>query len=304
MKRLSKVVLVIIASLMSTAIVYLSVGSPDIDIERIALTYNNLSTKQAFYQYTKEDWIDYVEYVKKEQEEIEEKVPTPTRNNYASYGNHSHVAWRQKDFKDKIGPHSNIADHGCGFCSLTSMMAELNPQMCEAMSPSDWLSVLKNNGGTAPSKWGYKDKDGVQHGGMTYAAIEAWVTDMNDLNKYGKYKVVEYNSSSSKDMSVAALSAIKDYAVKPEFVVVLSTGIDGYNDCVFTTGGHIVLATDAFEENGEWFFHVDDSSAIAAGRVKQNWDDMKNYNWKLDANADYNGYKYRIKGYWVIMRES
>lgn len=302
MKKLSKVVLIIIASLMSVAIVYLSVGSPDIDIERIALTYNNLSTKQAFYQYTKEDWIDYVEYVQKEQEEVEEKVPTPTKNNYASYGNHNHVAWRQKNFKDKIGPHSNIADHGCGFCSLTSMMAELNPQTCASMSPSDWLSVLKNNGGTAPSKWGYKDKNGVQHGGMTYAAIEAWVADMNSLNKYGKYKVVEYNSSSS-DISAAALSAIKDYAVKPEFVVVLSTGT-GTKDCVFTNDGHIILAVDAFEENGEWYFHVDDSSARAAGRVKQNWEDMKNYNWKLDADADYNGYKYRIKGYWVIMRES
>ena len=301
MKKLSKVVLVIIASLMSVAIVYLSVGSPDIDIERIALTYNNLSTKQAFYQYTKEDWIDYVEYVRKEQEEVEEKVPTPTKNNYASYGTHNHIAWRQNDFPNLyINAKGNysLKTGGCGFCSCVSMMAELNPTVCFNMGPEEWVNLFKAKSHNEVFNF-WEPGSGAMPGFQT-----AWIKAVNDIGGYGTYKMVESKSTSGTDVSAAAMEAIKEYAYKPEFIVLMSTGISSYKDCVFTDGGHIICVTDAFEENGEWYFHVDDSSARAAGRVKQNWDDMKNYNWKLDANADYNGYKYRIKGYWVIMRES
>ena len=77
MKKLSKIVLIIIMSLMSVTMLYLAVGSPDIDIEAIMLSYDNLSTKSAFYQYTKEDWVEYIEQVREETEDVENKVEIP-----------------------------------------------------------------------------------------------------------------------------------------------------------------------------------------------------------------------------------
>ena len=289
MKRISKIVLIIVMSLMSVSILYLSVGSPDIDINSIAAEYNNLSTKQAFYQYSKEDWIDYIEYVRKETEDVEDKVPkTPI-----DISNHQHVAFRQSQDKyEKVyidGNSYTMKKGGCGFISLSTAMVQLNPKDCGGMAPENWVDLFNNTNHKEVFNWW------APGSGMIYGAEKAWIKAVNDIGSYGQYWIQEESTSCNTQ---AALDAIKEYAGKEEYVVLLSM-----SDGLFTNSGHIILCTDLYEENGKIYFHISDSSGVAAGHVGKNWEDMCKFNFPLDASQTYDGESYNIKAYWVIGRK-
>ena len=70
MKRLTKVILSLVLGLMAVSTLYLSVADPDINIEVIADNYDNLSSKTAFYTFVKEDWVDYIEKIREEQDSV------------------------------------------------------------------------------------------------------------------------------------------------------------------------------------------------------------------------------------------
>lgn len=70
MKKLSKIVLIIVLGLMIVSTLYLAVGDPGLSISDISSNYDNLSTKSAFYKYAKDEWVDYIEKVREEQQSV------------------------------------------------------------------------------------------------------------------------------------------------------------------------------------------------------------------------------------------
>lgn len=200
-------------------------------------------------------------------------------------GTHEHVAYKQSEFIHDINGNTSIADAGCGWCSLTAAMAELNPAMCGGITPVDWLSTPMNSVGE--SYWG--------SGGMSWAGPEAWINTINDIEIYGTYSVIAKGEGVS---SKSVVEAIMMYADDPTNVVVVSA-----SNGLFTNGGHIMCVTDL---DGD-YFHLSDSSGRAADYLSTSWSAMCNYNFPGIINEEYvtqvNGYNYNFKCYWVIHRE-
>lgn len=200
-------------------------------------------------------------------------------------GTHEHVAYKQSEFIHDINGDTSIAGAGCGWCSLTSAMAELNPAMCGGITPVDWLDTPMSKVGS--HYWG--------SGGMSWAGPAAWINTINDIGIYGTYKVIASGEGiSSKEV----VKAIMEYADDPTNVVVVSA-----SSGLFTTGGHIMCVTDL---DGD-YFHIADSSGLAASYLGLDWADMRQYNFPGIKDGSYvtslDGYSYNFKCYWVIHRE-
>lgn len=199
-------------------------------------------------------------------------------------GTHEHVAYKQTEFIHDINGNTSIAGAGCGWCSLTSAMAELNPAMCGGITPVDWLDTPMSAVGS--SYWG--------SGGMSWGGPDAWISTINDIGIYGKYSVLEGGGASSIDV----VKAIMKYADDPTNVVVVSA-----SPGLFTSGGHIMCVTDL---NGD-YFHIADSSTRASDYLGIKWEDMSKYDFPGIIDGVYqtsiDGYNYNFKGYWVIHRE-
>lgn len=206
------------------------------------------------------------------------------QSDYVS-GTHEHIAYKQSEFIHDISGNASIAGAGCGWCSLTSAMAELNPAMCGGITPVDWLSTPMSSVGEA--YWG--------SGGMYWSGPEAWIDTINEIGIYGTYSVMDKGEGvSSKDV----VEAIMKYAGAVDKVVVVSASAG-----LFTNGGHIMCVTDT---EGD-FFHIADSSTRAADYLNIPWSDMCNYNVPGYVNGELatsvNGYTYNFKCYWVICKE-
>lgn len=200
-------------------------------------------------------------------------------------GTHEHVAYRQSEFIHDINGDASIAGAGCGWCSLTSAMAELNPAMCGGITPVDWLSTPMNKVGS--SYWG--------EGGMFWSGPEAWINTINDIGIYGKYSVIDKGEGVP---SADVVKAIMTYAGESDNVVIVSA-----TKGLFTNGGHIMCVTD-LEGN---HFHIADSSGRAADYLRMSWSDMCNYNFPGLSDNGYvtgvAGYDYNFKCFWVLHRE-
>ena len=206
------------------------------------------------------------------------------QSDYVS-GTHEHVAYKQSEFIHDINGDASISGAGCGWCSLTSAMAELNPSMCGGITPVDWLSTPMNEVGS--SYWGSN--------GMAWSGPKAWINTINGIGIYGKYSVIAKGEGVS---SATVVEAIMKYAGDKDNVVIVSA-----SPGLFTTGGHIMCVTDI---DGD-YFHIADSSTLASGYLGIQWDDMCNYNFPGISDGSYvletEGYKYNFKCYWVIHRE-
>lgn len=199
-------------------------------------------------------------------------------------GTHEHVAYKQSEFIHDINGDTSIAGAGCGWCSLTAAMAELNPAMCGGITPVDWLGTPMNKVGQA--YWG--------QGGMAWSGPEAWISTINDIGIYGTYFIIDSGAVSSSSV----VEAIMKYAGDPSNVVVVSA-----SKGLFTNGGHIMCVTDL---DGD-YFHISDSSTRSSNYLNVSWDKMSMYNFpglhdgKIVTGV--NGYNYNFKCYWVIHRE-
>lgn len=200
-------------------------------------------------------------------------------------GSHEHVAYKQSEFIHDINGDTSIAGAGCGWCSLTSAMAELNPAMCGGITPVDWLDTPMNKVGS--SYWG--------QGGMSWSGPEAWITTINDIGIYGSYSVIDKGEGVT---SKSVVEAIMKYAGETDNVVIISA-----SSGLFTDGGHIMCVTDL---DGD-YFHIADSSGHAANVLGEDWGSMCQYKFPGISNGSYvtsvSGNNYNFKCYWVIHRE-
>lgn len=200
-------------------------------------------------------------------------------------GTHEHVAYKQTDFIRDVNSRTSIAEAGCGWCSLTSAMAELNPAMCGGITPVDWTETEMSIVGE--SYWG--------QGGMSWSGPSAWIDTINEIGIYGKYTIKSIGGTDT----TSCVKAIMDNAGDENTVVIISAGKG-----LFTGSGHIICVTDTVGNN----FHVADSSTKAAKYLGQNWEDMISYEFPgIDKNGNIvtsiNDYPYNFKCYWVIHRE-
>ena len=195
---------------------------------------------------------------------------------------HNHVYWNQNDYSDIISSTTSIADGGCGWCSLTSMMAYFCPNECASRKPPDWFDEM---GSSVRAYW--------SGGSMDWGAPQAWISQINTLGKYGQYTMLESVTGRS-DQSVAILKMIKKYAGDPNTVVVLSTSTG-----LFTGGGHIIIAVD-LTDDGE-YFHLCNSSGRAAANMGITWDESNQYDYPFNVTS-LNGHPYFMKCAWVIQR--
>ena len=219
--------------------------------------------------------------------ELTDKTNIAAQSSYVQ-GTHEHVAYKQTDFIKNINSSTTLAGAGCGWCSLTAAMAELNPVMCGGITPVDWISTEMKVVGEAY----WTGDDGMYHGGPS-----KWIDTINNIGTYGTYEVIENQSASS----TRCLQAIAEYAGDTDKVVLLSAAPG-----LFTSGGHIMVATDLSDDGRS--FHLSDSSTYASSRLKQDWEIMSSFDFPLfDDNGDYvtgiNNYSYAFKAYWVIQRK-
>lgn len=200
-------------------------------------------------------------------------------------GTHEHVAYKQSEFIHDISGDVSIAGAGCGWCSLTSAMAELNPAMCGGITPVDWLSTPMNSVGS--SYWG--------QGGMSWSGPDAWIDAINEIEIYGRYSVIAKGEGVTSSDVVEAIST---YAGESDNVVIVSA-----SSGLFTNGGHIMCVTDL---NGD-YFHLADSSTLASNVLGVDWSEMNMYNFPYKEEGKFvtgvGGYSYNFKCYWVIHRE-
>lgn len=213
--------------------------------------------------------------------EIDNKDALAAQSGYV-YGTHEHVAYKQKDFIKDINMNTSIAGAGCGWCSLTSAMAELNPTMCGGLSPVDWLETEMKAVGE--SYWG--------EGGMSWSGPYKWIEVINNIGLYGFYEIIDEGAGVP---SSSVKNAISKYADDNDKVVIISAAPG-----LFTGGGHIMCVTDLSDDKQS--FHIADSSTKASNYLELEWEDMKNYNFPLDVD-NINGYEYNFKCYWVIQRK-
>lgn len=243
--------------------------------------------KYVFYKYYFSSG-DYSDQAYKKGQIWENDKPVNPGISYQSdytVGTHEHVAYRQSEFIHDINGDASIAGAGCGWCSLTSAMAELNPSMCGGITPVDWLNTEMKSIGS--SYWG--------SGGMYWSGPKAWVDTINDIGVYGTYSIIDKGEGVSSNTVV---EAIMKYAGDVNNVVIVSA-----SHGLFTDGGHIMCVTDL---DGD-YFHIADSSGRAADYLNQNWSDMRSYNFPGVVNGSVvdgiGDYLYNFKCYWVIHRE-
>ena len=203
------------------------------------------------------------------------------------YGTHEHVAYRQSKFLKDINSTTTIAGAGCGWCSLTSAMAELNPTMCGGLTPVDWLDTEMKSVGE--QYW-------TGNEGMWYGGVPKWISTMNEIGIYGQYEIMEEGGGGT----YAIVQKIMKYAGDKDKVVLLSSSAG-----LFTSGGHIIVAVDLSDNEG--YFHIADSSGYAAAKLGESWETMSSYDFPgIDEDGNFvtslNGYNYNFKHYWVIRR--
>ncbi len=206
------------------------------------------------------------------------------QSDYVS-GTHEHVAYKQTDFIKDVNSDTSIAGAGCGWCSLTSAMAELNPAMCGGITPVDWTETEMSIVGE--SYWG--------QGGMSWSGPSAWIDTINKIGIYGKYSIETAGGTDS----ASCVKAIMQYVGDKDTVVIISA-----SKGLFTNGGHIMCVTDLVGNS----FHIADSSTRAANNLEMDWQDMASYEFPgIDENGNIvtsiNGMPYNFKCYWVIHRE-
>lgn len=216
----------------------------------------------------------------------ESKVDSTPDMNSAS--GHNHVHWKQGNYGNAIYSTSvkttTIAGGGCGWCSLTCLMAYLCPTECAAKEPPEWLDIM---GDDVRRYW--------SGGSMSWDAPQVWIDKINSLGNYGQYEMIEsFEGSANRTPDI--LKIIKKYAGDPNTAVVLSTSTG-----LFTNHGHIILAVD-ITEDGE-HFHICNSSGVAADKMGISWDASNTYDYSFNETS-INGYSYYMKCAWVIRRKS
>lgn len=205
----------------------------------------------------------------------------------------SKIRYNQSSYSERINSSTSMGA-GCGWCSLSHMMMNLNPDKCGKMEPIDWIPIMPDS---VKNQW---------TGQMEWSAPRAWVDALNkDLNgKYGKYKLVTSvtglpvcDASTEK-----VIQAIKKYMKDDDTQVVLSTSTG-----LFTGGGHIILCNSIYD-NGKYFSVTDSNSraslAVGIPLKKKNhiYDDKFNFFKFPTDKTSYKGSSYSFKCYWVIKR--
>ena len=196
---------------------------------------------------------------------------------------HGHVAFRQSQYSDMISGSTTISRGGCGWCSLSAMMTELDSN-CKTKTPVDWLSEVSD---TVKGNW--------SGGSMGWNAPKDWVDWLNSVGTYGTYELVA--SSTSTDTGTV-INKIEQYTQMNNTVCVVSCAPG-----LFTSGGHIILIPCVFEEEGVKYFHVTDSSGVASSKLGVEWPGGCNVSYPLNA-TNLQGNNYSFKCVWVIRKVS
>lgn len=204
-------------------------------------------------------------------------------------GTASDIRYLQSNFLETITGGTTIAGGGCGWCSLTHMMTNLNPEKCGNMTPADWIPIMPDS---VKNNW--------SSGGMGWDAPQAWVDALNTIGTYGQYELIHKNTQSS-DNTAQILEEAKTYMHEKNTMMVLST-----SSGLFTDGGHIILLNSVASDNS--YFTVTDSSNKAynyllAGGESVTSDTMNSFHFPMTKTSLY-GHSYNIKCCWVIKRVS
>ncbi len=302
MKSLWKILLICVCSLMAVVVVYMTLQDADIDYTKLQAGYSTTGTKGSFYEYKKDDWIDILKRIRVLDENGDPLGNYPYVVNNPNGGaidgasgginvsNHNHIAYRQSEYDTSIRISSSCTLNrgGCGWCSLTCAMAELNPSVCGSITPVDWLPIMPDE---VRNCWGSD--------GMGYGAVNKWIEHVNSLGIYGKYSIVE---SAGSLQPPAVLDKIREYAAKQDCVVIFRAGTGLFTQAT----GHIMLATDLSSDGSS--FHVDDSSGTcnrylnSANITDVEWKDMRRFDMPLNV-TELGGHSYNVTAYWVIRRE-
>lgn len=195
---------------------------------------------------------------------------------------HGHIMFKQGNYHDVISNGKTISGSGCGWCSLSAMMSNLNTEKCGSMTPVDWLGIIPDD---VKSLW--------NSGKMDWSAPEAWVNAINANGQYGTYSVVSKLEGTS---SSACMDLIRQYAGQANTMILVSS-----SPGLFTSGGHILCIACKFEENGVKYFHTIDSSNRASNNLGQTWPYSNTVSMPLDSD-NLNGKPYNLKCVWVIQK--
>lgn len=223
------------------------------------------------------------------------KSNNKSSSNSSSSGNNvkvSSIRYNQCSYPGVNINRSTPLSSGCGWCSLTHMMINLNPEKCGKMSPVDWISVMPDS---VKNCW---------CDSMGWNAPDEWVKALNSMGKYGKYKLVMSDKSGvvSDTHTKEILEVLKRYMKDDSTQVIVSTSTG-----LFTGGGHIILVNNVTSDGK--YFSITDSSSKASGRL--GFASKKNghlYNGKFNFykfptdKVSLKGYKYNMKCCWVIKR--
>lgn len=190
--------------------------------------------------------------------------------------------FKQGNYHDVISNGKTISGSGCGWCSLSAMMSNLNTEKCGSMTPVDWLGIIPDD---VKSLW--------NSGKMDWSAPEAWVNAINANGQYGTYTVASKVESAS---SSTCMDLIRQYAGQANTMILVSSSTG-----LFTSGGHILCIACKFEDNGVKYFHTIDSSNIASSNLGQTWPYSNTVSMPLDSD-NLNGKPYNLKCVWVIQK--
>ena len=199
-------------------------------------------------------------------------------------GEHDHVHFKQSDYRDVISNGHTISAVGCGWCSMSAMMAYLCPEKCESMTPADWLPIMSSD---VKSMW--------SGGSMSWGAPRKWVDYINSLGTYGTYEIVDSYTSSTSCTDLI-MPAVKQYAPSSDCVVLVSTA-----NGVFTTGGHIICVLDTNDDGTA--MHIADSASRSSNIARIQWSESAKFDWDMSVTS-HKGTPYSFKCYWVVRRIS
>lgn len=223
-------------------------------------------------------------------------VTNKDNNNSSGNGGNvkvSNIRYNQMSYGSTKINRSTPLSSGCGWCSLTHMMINLNPEKCGKMSPVDWISVMPDS---VKNCW---------CDSMGWNAPDEWVKALNSMDKYGKYKLVMSDKSGvvSDTHTKEILEVLKKYMKDDSTQVIVSTSTG-----LFTGGGHIILVNNVTSDGK--YFSITDSSSKASGRlgfaskINGHFYNGKFNFYKFPTDkVSLKGYKYNMKCCWVIKRE-
>ena len=223
-------------------------------------------------------------------------VTNKDSNNSSNNGGNvkvSNIRYNQMSYGGTKINRSTPLSSGCGWCSLTHMMINLNPEKCGKMSPVDWISVMPDS---VKNCW---------CDSMGWNAPDEWVKALNSMDKYGKYKLVMSDKSGvvSDTHTKEILEVLKRYMKDDSTQVIVSTSTG-----LFTGGGHIILVNNVTSDGK--YFSITDSSSKASGRlgfaskINGHFYNGKFNFYKFPTDkVSLKGYKYNMKCCWVIKRE-